>query len=209
MLALSLHQAALTQQVEIVEEVAKLGATLSEGEILQLANVEREELSEEAYFSIIRNKTSALFTACGKLGAMSQRADSEYCQRAAKFGEIVGLCFQIRDDIFDYYDDASIGKPRGNDMREGKLTLPVIYAVNHSGDVAARELAYKVKRFEATAEDIAQLIEFTKENGGIEYARQTMEHLRVEAVDLVSEFRNKDVRQALERYIDFVIGRDF
>ena len=209
MLALSLHQAALTQQVEIVEEVAKLGATLSEGEILQLANVECEELSEEAYFSIIRNKTSALFSACGKLGAMSQRADSEYCQRAAKFGEIVGLCFQIRDDIFDYYDDASIGKPRGNDMREGKLTLPVIYAVNHSGDVAARELAYKVKRFEATAEDIALLIEFTKENGGIEYARQTMEYLRVEAVDLVSEFRNKDVRQALERYIDFVIGRDF
>ena len=94
-------------------------------------------------------------------------------------------------------------------MREGKLTLPVIYAVNHSGDVAARELAYKVKRFEATAEDIALLIEFTKENGGIEYARQTMERLRVEAVDLVSEFRNKDVRQALERYIDFVIGRDF
>ena len=209
MLALSLHQAALTQQVEIVEEVAKLGATLSEGEILQLANVEREELSEEAYFSIIRNKTSALFTACGKLGAMAQRADGDYCRKAAKFGEIVGLCFQIRDAIFDYYDDASIGKPRGNDMREGKLTLPVIYAVNHSGDVAARELAYKVKRFEATAEDIAQLIEFTKENGGIEYARQTMEHLRVEAVDLVSEFRNKDVRQALERYIDFVIGRDF
>ena len=209
MLALSLHQAALTQQVEIVEDVAKLGATLSEGEILQLVNVEREELSEEAYFSIIRNKTSALFTACGNLGAMAQRADGDYCRKAAKFGEIVGLCFQIRDDIFDYYDDASIGKPRGNDMREGKLTLPVIYAVNHSGDVAARELAYKVKRFEATAEDIALLIEFTKENGGIEYARQTMEYLRVEAVDLVSEFRNKDVRQALERYIDFVIGRDF
>ena len=94
-------------------------------------------------------------------------------------------------------------------MREGKLTLPVIYAINHSGDVAARELALKVKRFEATAEDIAQLIEFTKENGGIEYARQTMESLRAEAVNLVSGFRNADVRQALEQYIDFVIGRDF
>lgn len=209
MLALSLHQAALTQQVEIVEEVAKLGATLSEGEILQLVNVEREELSEEAYFAIIRNKTSALFSACGKLGAMAQHADGEYCRKAAKFGEIVGLCFQIRDDIFDYFDDASIGKPRGNDMCEGKLTLPVIYAINHSGDVAARELALKVKRFEAAAEDIAQLIEFTKENGGIEYARQTMESLRAEAVNLVSGFRNADVRQALEQYIDFVIGRDF
>ena len=94
-------------------------------------------------------------------------------------------------------------------MREGKLTLPVIYAVNHSDDAVARALAYKVKRFEATAEDIAQLIEFTKENGGIEYARQTMESLRAEAVNLVSGFRNADVRQALEQYIDFVIGRDF
>ncbi len=209
MLARSLHEAALTRKVEIVEEVALLGATLSEGEILQLANVENEELSEEAYYTIIRNKTSALFTVCGKIGAMAQDADEDYCRKAAKFGEIVGMCFQIRDDIFDYFDDASIGKPRGNDMREGKLTLPVIYAVNHSGDVTARELALRVKRFQASSEDIAKLIEFTKENGGIRHAQEVMERLRNEAKTIVSGFTNPDVRKALEQYIDFVIGREF
>lgn len=209
MLAQSLHQAALTQRVEIVEQVARLGARLSEGEILQLANVGNEELSEEAYYTIIRNKTSALFTTCGRLGAMAQGADAEYCRRAEKFGEIVGLCFQIRDDIFDYFDDASIGKPRGNDMREGKLTLPVIHAVNHGGDPAARELALRVKRHEATAEDIAELIEYTKAHGGIDHARRVMEQFRAEALALIADFADAEVRHALGLYIDFVIGRDY
>lgn len=209
MLAKTLHQAALTGKVEIVEEVSNLGATLSEGEIFQLANVSTDFISEEAYYNIIRNKTAALFASCGSLSALSMDAPEEYRKRAQKFGEIVGICFQIRDDIFDYFDDSSIGKPRGNDMQEGKLTLPVIHAVNTTGDAAAREIAMRVKSHEATADEIKTLIEFTKANGGIEYAEAQMEHLRQEALALIADFRNAEVREALTLYIDFVIGRGY
>lgn len=209
MLAKTLHQAALTGNVAIVEHVSNLGATLSEGEIFQLANVDSDFISEKAYYSIIKGKTAALFAACGALSALSMGADEDFYRLAKKYGEIVGICFQIRDDIFDYYDDAQIGKPRGNDMREGKLTLPTIYAVNSTNNAEARALAMKVKAHEATADDIAALIEFAKANGGIEYAEAQMEALRAEALALIADFHNAEVREALTLYIDFVIGRGY
>lgn len=209
MLAKTLHQAALTGSVAIVEHVSNLGATLSEGEIFQLANVESDFISEKAYYNIIQGKTAALFAACGALSALSMGADEEFYSRAKKYGEIVGICFQIRDDIFDYYDDAQIGKPRGNDMQEGKLTLPAIYAVNSTKNEHARALAMKVKAHEATADEIAELIEFTKANGGIEYAEAQMDKFRAEALELIADFKNAEVKQALTDYIDFVIGREY
>lgn len=209
MLAKTLHQAALTGNVAIVEHVSNLGATLSEGEIFQLANVESDFISEKAYYSIIRNKTAALFAACGALSALSMNADEEFYSKAKKYGEIVGICFQIRDDIFDYFDDAQIGKPRGNDMQEGKLTLPVIYAINSTGNAEAKAIAMKVKAHEATSEEIAWLIDFAKANGGIEYAEKQMEQLRDEALALIADFQNLEVKEALQQYIDFVIGREY
>lgn len=209
MLAKTLHQAALTGNVAIVEHVSNLGATLSEGEIFQLANVESDFISEKAYYSIIRNKTAALFAACGALSALSMKADEEFYSKAKKYGEIVGICFQIRDDIFDYFDDAQIGKPRGNDMQEGKLTLPVIYAINSTGNAEAKAIAMKVKAHEATSEEIAWLIDFAKANGGIEYAEKQMEQLRDEALALIADFHNSEVKTALQQYIDFVIGREY
>lgn len=209
MLAKTLHQAALTGNVAIVEHVSNLGATLSEGEIFQLANVESDFISEKAYYSIIRNKTAALFAACGALSALSMKADEEFYSKAKKYGEIVGICFQIRDDIFDYFDDAQIGKPRGNDMQEGKLTLPVIYAINSTGNAEAKAIAMKVKGHEATSEEIAWLIDFAKANGGIEYAEKQMEQLRDEALVLIADFHNSEVKTALQQYIDFVIGREY
>lgn len=209
MLAKTLHQAALTGNVAIVEHVSNLGATLSEGEIFQLANVESDFISEKAYYSIIRNKTAALFAACGALSALSMNADEEFYSKAKKYGEIVGICFQIRDDIFDYFDDAQIGKPRGNDMQEGKLTLPVIYAINSTGNAEAKAIAMKVKAHEATSEEIAWLIDFAKANGGIEYAEKQMEILRDEALALIADFHNSEVKTALQQYIDFVIGREY
>lgn len=209
MLAKTLHQAALTGNVAIVEHVSNLGATLSEGEIFQLANVESDFISEKAYYSIIRNKTAALFAACGALSALSMNADEEFYSKAKKYGEIVGICFQIRDDIFDYFDDAQIGKPRGNDMQEGKLTLPVIYAINSTGNAEAKAIAMKVKAHEATSEEIAWLIDFAKANGGIEYAEKQMEQLRDEALALIADFHNSEVKEALQQYIDFVIGREY
>ena len=123
-------------------------------------------LDENVYFDVIRKKTAALFAACTKAAALSVDASPEEVEMARLFGEYVGICFQIKDDIFDYYDSLEIGKPTGNDMREGKLTLPAIYALNSTQDADAFRLAIKVKSGEVTGDEIARLIEYTKQNGG-------------------------------------------
>lgn len=208
LLSTSLLQAAQTNNIRVVEIISRLGGTLSEGEVAQLANIRREEITEEAYFHIIHNKTAALFAACAELGAISAGGTDEYVEKARKFGEIIGLCFQIRDDIFDYYDDASIGKPTGNDMMEGKLTLPAIYAIKQSANEDVHRWAKNVKAGCATAEEIAKLVEYTKQNGGIEYAEKRMKALHNEALSLLDKhWHNEEVKAALKDYIDFVVER--
>ena len=208
LLSTSLLQATMTGSLRVVEIISRLGGTLSEGEVYQLANIRRETISEDAYFHIIYHKTAALFAACAELGAISAGGSEEYVQRAKRFGELVGICFQIRDDIFDYYDDAQIGKPTGNDMAEGKLTLPAIYAVHHATSDEPLRLARLVKSGEATQEDIRQLVEYTKRSGGVEYAEKRMHELHDEAVKLLDSWQDEAVKKALKGYIDFVVGRD-
>lgn len=208
MLSGALHQSALTGDIRCVDIIARLGGTLAEGEVFQLANIRNEESTEEAYFTIIRRKTAELFAACGRLGAITSGATGEREEAAARFGEAVGMCFQIRDDIFDYYSDDAIGKPTGNDMREGKLTLPILYALRATGDTEAARLAVRVKSGEASAEEIAWLIAFAKREGGIDYARSVMEDYQRRALEALTLFRNAEVRRALTLYLDFVIGRD-
>lgn len=208
LLSTSLLQASQTANIHVVEIISRLGGTLSEGEVAQLANIRREAITEEAYFHIIHNKTAALFAACAELGAISACGDEVYVKNARKFGEIIGLCFQIRDDIFDYYADAAIGKPTGNDMAEGKITLPAIYAITHTDREEVREWARKVKTGEATAEEIAQLVEYTKQSGGIEYAERRMKNLHQEALDLLdANWHNAAIKAALKDYIDYVVER--
>ena len=130
LLATSLVQVGKTHNYAIIDVVSRLGQNLSEGELLQLSNVSNLQFSEEIYFDVIRKKTAVLFAACTKAGALSVGVTDEQAEFARLFGEYIGLCFQIKDDIFDYYDSKEIGKPTGNDMLEGKLTLPVLYALN-------------------------------------------------------------------------------
>ena len=130
MLATSLKHSAMTREITIVDLVACLGQNLSEGEIIQLANINASEFSEEVYYDVIRKKTAALFTASAEAGAISVHASDEMVKNARLFGEMIGIAFQIKDDIFDYYSSDEIGKPTGNDMREGKLTLPALYVLN-------------------------------------------------------------------------------
>ena len=209
MLAQTLEQSALTGSVRVVEAVARLGATLAEGEIMQLTAVHKEVISESAYFSIITRKTASLFEACGSLAALSMHASEEMLQQYRRLGELIGLCFQIRDDIFDYYDDAAIGKPRGKDMAEGKLTLPVIAALKLSQSAEAKEVALRVKQGESTPEEREWLVEFTKENGGITYAEQKMQELSDEARQIVAGFSNEAIKNSLISYIDVVVGRNY
>lgn len=197
-----------THREEIVRYLAQLGQTLSDGEILQLSNIGREDISEEVYYEVIKRKTAALFEACAGIGALSVGASEEEVEAAKRFGQLLGIIFQIRDDIFDYYDSSEIGKPTGNDMAEGKLTLPVIHAVNNCSYDSIRNLALKVKKRTVTPDEIAVLVEFTKENGGIEYAERRMAEFHAEACKFIDRYVSQpDIKQSLEAYLDFVVKR--
>ena len=208
LLATSLVHAELTGSHNIISVVSTLGQELSEGELLQLSNVSNKEFSEAIYFEVIRKKTAALFSACTKVGAYSVADNDEKAEKARLFGECVGVCFQIRDDIFDYYDNKEIGKPTGNDMLEGKLTLPVIYALNLTNDEKAINIAWKIKDGKASADEIAFLVAFTKEKGGITYAEQVMHSYKQKALDLLTTFPDSEVRAALEAYMNYVVYRN-
>lgn len=211
-LSTALLHVSYSHSEEIVRYLAELGRVLSNGEILQLNSINNHEISEDVYYQVIKQKTAALFEACAGIGALSAKAPIEAVEAAKKFGQNLGIIFQIRDDIFDYYDSPEIGKPTGNDMAEGKLTLPVIYALNSAGDEAMIALALKVKDHMASAEDIARLVAFAKEKGGIDYAEKRMQELHTEALQLLDaiakEHGGEPVKNALKAYLDFVILRE-
>lgn len=208
-LSTALLHVSYTHSETIVRHLAELGRTLSNGEILQLSNIQNQDISEEVYYQVIKQKTAALFEACAAIGALSAGAPEEEIQEAKKFGQNLGIIFQIRDDIFDYYDQVNVGKPTGNDMAEGKLTLPVIHALRSTGSQEMLALAKKVKAGTVTKEEIAELVKFTKENGGIEYADQRMWELHAESVYFLEhEVHDDDVRKSLRAYLDYVIERN-
>ena len=207
-LSTALLNVAKTGNQRIVEYLAELGRTLAAGEILQLSNIQNQEISEDVYYQIIKNKTAALFEACAAIGALSADASEEEVLRAGKFGQDLGVMFQIRDDIFDYYDSKEIGKPTGNDMAEGKLTLPVIYALNTNPMDSMLTLARKVKAGTVNTDEIAVLVEFTKLSGGIEYAEKRMQDFHQLCQQYIDEnVKEKAISDALTAYIDFVIER--
>lgn len=207
-LSTALLQVSYTHSEVIVRCLAELGRTLSNGEILQLSNIQNQDISEDIYYQVIKQKTAALFEACAALGAVSAGATESEVESARRFGRNLGIIFQIRDDIFDYYDHGEIGKPTGNDMIEGKLTLPVIYALNTTQDEEMITLARKVKNGSVTDEEIARLVAFTKAHGGIEYADKRMRDFHAEAMlFLETEVNDEAVRRSLKAYLDYVIER--
>ena len=209
LLSTALLHVANTRNTDIVRYLAELGRTLASGEILQLSNISNEKISEDVYYQVIKQKTAALFEACCAIGALSAGAGEEEIEQAKNFGQNLGIIFQIRDDIFDYYDSREIGKPTGNDMAEGKLTLPVIYALNSTGDKEMLSLAYKVKNRSASAEEIARLVDFAKKNGGIDYAEKRMNDFHQEALEYVGSLvADAEIKDSLTAYLDFIIKRD-
>lgn len=208
-LSTALLHVSYTHSERIVRYLAELGQTLSNGEILQLSNVDSHDLSEKVYFNIIRHKTASLFEACTSIGAASAGATEQQIEQAKRFGRNLGIIFQIKDDIFDYFDSPAIGKPTGNDMAEGKLTLPALYAINSTGNEEMLQLAYKVKDHTVSPEEVARLVSFTKENGGIEYADKVMLDYRAECMAYIdNQVSQADIREALVAYLDYVIKRD-
>lgn len=207
LLATSLSNAAMTGDVHLVELVSKLGQELSEGEIIQLSNTNASDFSEDVYFNVIKKKTAALFSTAAEAGAKSVKSLDEKAKNAALFGELLGIAFQIKDDIFDYYASDELGKPTGNDMREGKLTLPALYVLNTLKNESMIQLAFKIRSLEATSEEIAHFIDYVKQNGGIEYATQVMVDYRNRALGMLPETTSQELKDALTAYIDYVIER--
>ena len=209
-LSTALLHVSYTHSEIIVRRLAELGRTLSDGEILQLANIQSKKVTEEVYYKIIERKTAALFEACAAIGAESAGATEEQVESARLFGKNLGIVFQIRDDIFDYYDsEAEIGKPTGNDLAEGKLTLPIIYALNSTENEEMNALARKVKAHDVTREEIEKLVAFAKDNGGIEYAERRMWDFHAEAQSFIDTYvKDESVRTSLQTYLDYVIKRN-
>ena len=210
MLSTALLYVSYTGHQRIIEYLAELGRTLAAGEILQLSNIQNQDISEDVYYQVIQQKTAALFEACAAIGAMSGGATEEEMLKAKQFGQYLGIMFQIRDDIFDYFDSKEIGKPTGNDMAEGKLTLPVIYALNNTDFDSMHTLAKKVKAGTINEDEIAVLVEFTKQNGGIEYAEQKMSEFSQLCMRYIDEnVKEKAIRESLTAYVDYVVQRNY
>jgi len=207
-LSKALDCAAQTGDVRMVQYIAQLGQLLADGELLQMHNQETEELSEGAYFEIVSRKTASLFSVCARLGVLAAGGTEREAERMAQFGKLVGICFQLRDDVFDY-GTAEIGKPTAGDMREGKLTLPVIYALNRTENETMRALAMKVRRQEATAQEIQQLIDFTIAEGGLEYAQWHMKDMQGMADGLIADTTAPSIAEALHLLTAFVAERIF
>lgn len=209
LLSTALLHVAYTSNETIIQNLAELGRTLARGEILQLSNIQNTVISEDVYYDVIKMKTAALFESCAGIGAMSAGASPEEVEKAKRFGQNLGIIFQIRDDIFDYYESKEIGKPTGNDMAEGKLTLPVIYALNNSHLESMQTLARKVKNGTVNSDEIAVLVEFAKENGGIEYAERRMNDYRQLCMEYIEDsVKEKAIKEALIAYVDYVIQRN-
>ena len=207
LLATSLTNAALTDNISLVKLVSCLGQKLSEGEIIQLSNTNASDFSEDVYFDVIKKKTAALFSTAAEAGVRSVESCDETAEKAYQFGELIGIAFQIKDDIFDYNPSDSLGKPSGNDMKEGKLTLPALYVLNAFNEESMKNLALKIRSLEATNEEIALFIDYIKRNGGIEYATQVMIDYRNKALALLPKTASPDLKEALTSYIDYVIER--
>lgn len=196
-----------TNDFRVISTISDLGKELSTGEIDQIDVAKHHSIDEQAYFSIINKKTASLFQSCVKVGGYSVGASDTDIANLSKFVELLGLSFQIKDDIFDYFKDDAIGKPTGNDLREGKVTLPLIYALSRTESPRHGEMRRLADSDSLTTEQIETLIDFAKAEGGIEYAYATMERLRAEARSILEPYPDNEAKQAFMSLFDYIIKR--
>lgn len=198
-----------TGSLKISNILANMVIRLSEGELEQLSNVRSHLLSESAYFSVISGKTASLFSACMKVGALSVGKSDEEVERIGQIGELMGLIFQIRDDIFDYFPSSDIGKPSGHDIQEGKVTLPLLYALQYGPAAESEKMRALIEdERELNADQVSLLVEFAKAVGGVEYAQAKMKNLAFDAKKLLDSYPASPAREALKSLISYFIERN-
>ena len=202
-LLLSLHN----NDFELLKIVSNAVQEMSEGELMQMEKARRLDINENVYFDIIRQKTASLIASCCAVGASSAGADTVTIEKARLFGEKVGIAFQIKDDLFDY-GTAEIGKPVGIDIKEKKMTLPLIYALQQADWLTKRQIIYNVKNNNGKNEVVAKVIDFVKKSGGLEYAIQQMNQYADEALQILRSFQPSPSRTSLEQLIAYTIERE-
>jgi len=191
--------------LEIVSEAVKL---MSEGELLQLQKARKLNLKEDDYFRIITRKTAALIAACTACGAKSVTEDADTIQQMKDFGENIGIAFQIRDDLLDYEGNGLTGKTYGNDIKEKKITLPLIYALEQSSDMKRKQMLATVRKKKKTRDEITGVIRFVSENGGMEYAEMKMNQYRDKALAILDIYPDSDVKESLRKLVLYTTTRD-
>ena len=207
-LSKSLGCATRTDNLAILKSIANIGMQLSDGELLQLVNAQFSEDAEANYFTIIRKKTALLFSTCTEVGGLSVNADDESLIHLRNFGEYLGICFQIKDDIFDYSENIQIGKPTGNDIRDGKVTLPLIYALLNSQGIEKEKVLLMIDRREFNPENIQIITRFALDHGGVEYAQARMETFKNKAIEELNGFADSDVKKSLIKCAEYAASRE-
>ncbi len=219
LLARSLQHSAKTRNVDVVNSIAKVSELLADGELLQLYTLDSDRVEESAYYDVIRCKTAVLFSTSAQIGALLAGADAQQQEAMRLYGEYIGIAFQIRDDMLDYSGGIDLGKPSGNDMKEGKLTLPAIFAINQQEEALSKgqiesneprmlDLALKVRRCEASAQEISTLVNFTLNQGGLQYAKSCMEHYADLALQQLSLLPQSEYTDSLRQFVNLVVSRD-
>ena len=204
----AMQQALETADLAIVDAICSLGRKLSIGEIDQIYTAREHLLSADSYYAVIDYKTASLFVASAEMGCLASGVADSRKDALSEFAHLFGRCFQLRDDVFDYFDSAVVGKPTGNDLREGKISLPLIHAINNGPDTPAREEARRmIEREELSDEEIAALQAFARDNGGIDHAFAEMRRLRDKAVALLDH--SKPQSAFLADLFDFIIDRNY
>ncbi|NBX38150.1 MAG: polyprenyl synthetase family protein [Flavobacteriia bacterium] len=191
---------------DLLEIIARSVREMSEGELLQIEKARKLDITEEVYFEVIRKKTASLISTCCEAGCLAS-GEVEHRERLRKFGELVGLAFQIKDDIFDYGSSSEIGKPTGNDIREQKLTLPMIYTLDHASTTEQRELRYIIKNRYNEEKYIRRAMELVIQNDGLTYAQQRMVSLGEEAKKMLEPLENNEAKTALIGLVDYTMQR--
>ena len=206
-LSTALIRSIQTGDLRIVGIVSNLGRDLSEGEIKQMETADESILDEDCYLQVIYKKTATLLSACTTIGAISAGAGDAQIGIMRRFGELIGYAFQIKDDIFDYFKESHIGKPTGNDIREGKVTLPLLFALQHGGEEAE---AYRriILAKDFTDEQVERLIDFAKANGGIEYAERRMMDYHDKAIEALDSLPDSPAKKALVDLADYIVYRE-
>jgi octaprenyl-diphosphate synthase len=194
-------------EYELLKIVSVAVKEMSEGELLQIQQSRKLKITEDIYYDIIRKKTAALIAACTACGAKSSGADDEMVEKMRLFGEYVGMAFQIKDDLLDYKNNGSIGKPTGNDIKEKKLTLPIIHVLKEASKADQKRILSIVKRQNKNKKKVQEVIDFVINNGGLDYTTKVMLEYKTKALDLLSEIPEGESKTALKLLVEYVVDR--